>query len=78
MGKSNAKSQIEKKHRDGQIESKNIDRRKTKRWTNQMQKHRQKKNKEMDKLNAKSSKKQRDWGIKITTIDRRKTKRWGN
>ncbi len=78
MGKSSAKSQIEEKQRDGQIESKNIDRRKAKRWTNQMQTHRQKKNKEMDKLNAKSQKKQRDGGIKITTIDRRKTKRWGN
>jgi hypothetical protein len=40
MGKSNAKSSIEEKHRDGQIVYKNIDRRKTKRWTNQMHKHR--------------------------------------
>jgi hypothetical protein len=37
MVKSNAKTQIEEKQRDGQIECKNIDRRKTKGWTNQMQ-----------------------------------------
>jgi hypothetical protein len=43
-----------KKQIDGQIKCKIIDRRKTKRWANQMQKHRYKKNKEMDKLNAKS------------------------
>jgi hypothetical protein len=37
-----------------EIKCKNIDRRKAKRWSNRMQKHRLKKNKGMVKLNAKT------------------------